>query len=136
ELVQAALRSIHVRPHRSRSHVYEAQLRASGHDHDVLLVAHQAPRRMPDSAFVLERDGAQIAVWRFPNDPFLPGLPSAADPGRVRELLDQLQAPAGEVFVHTRAYRPSRRAVVEVRIEAPDVAGRILYLKVLAGRRA
>lgn len=45
-------------------------------------------------------------------------------------------APAGPVTLHTRAYRPSRRAVVEVGIATADSAGRILYLKLLAGDRA
>lgn len=136
QLQHAHLRSVHARTGRSVSHVYEAVLRIDGQDREVLLVAHADRRALPDGAFALERDGDRVAVWRFPNDPFLPGLPSAIDPARVRELLDRLGVPEGDVTLHTRAYRPSRRAVVEVAIRTREAAGRVLYLKVLAGDRA
>lgn len=135
-LVGAHLRSVHDRPGRSLSHVYEATLEVDGTARDVLLVAHADRRPLPDGAFALTRGDAQVAVWRFPHDPYLPGLPSAIDVGRVRELLDELDAPAGRITLHTRAYRPTRRAVVEVAIATPDTVGRILYLKLLAGDRA
>ncbi len=135
-LVTSTLRSVHHRPGRSVSHVYEVVLHAAGADREVLLVSHVDSRDLPEGAFVLEQGPDRVAVWRFPQDPYLPGLPSAISPGRVRELLDRLGAPAGDVSLHTRAYRPSRRAVVEVRIGGEDTEGRILYLKVLAGDRA
>lgn len=135
-LREAHLRSVHTRPGRSVSQVYEAVLRVEDREEAVLLVAHADTQPLPEGAFELERDGARVAVWRFPNDPFLPGLPSAIDPVRVRELLDELRAPAGRISLYTRAYRPSRRAVVEVTIATDDLVGRILYLKVLAGDRA
>lgn len=129
-------RSIHIRTGRSVSHVFAARLTLEDQERDVLLVAHADRRGLPEGAFELERGGARVAVWRFPFDPYLPGLPSAVDRRRVRELLDQLGAPAGQVSLRTRAYRPSRRAVVEVTITSEAQAGRILYLKVLAGDRA
>lgn len=136
ELRSARLRSVHTREGRSRSHVYEATLVEGHRERDVLLVAH-ADRKAPAvPAFELEREDARVAVWRFPNDPYLPGLPSAVDPARVRELLDRLGGPSGDLHLHTRAYRPSRRAVVEVTVTSPEMAGRVLYLKVLAGDRA
>jgi aminoglycoside phosphotransferase len=136
ELRSAHLRSVHHRPGRSVSNVYAAVLGMGDGDREVLLVAHADRRPLPSGTFELERDGNRVAVWRFPHDPFLPGLASAVDPVRVRELLDELGAPPGEVSLHTRAYRPSRRAVVEVTIRTDDVVGRVLYLKVLAGDRA
>ena len=135
-LRDARLRSVHHRAGRSYSQVHEAVLDVSGEPVEVLLVAHVDVRGFPDGTFTLVRDRDEVAVWRFPHDPYLRGLPSAIDAGRVRELLDRLQAPPGVVSLHTRAYRPSRRAVVEVRIAGPEAAGRVLYLKVLAGRRA
>ena len=134
-LEQARLRSVHHRAGRSVSHVFDATLNIDGERRDVLLVAHVDTRSLPDGAFVLEADGDRVAVWRFPNDPYLPGLPSAVHRARVRELLDSLGAPPGAVGLRTRAYRPTRRAVVEVTIQG-DGGGQILYLKVLAGRRA
>jgi hypothetical protein len=136
ELERAELRSIHHRSGRSVSRVYDTTLRVGDATQEALLIAHVDARALPDGTFVLESNGDRVAVWRFPYDPFLPGLPSVIDASRVRQLLDQLQAPAGEVELFTRAYRPSRRAVVEVTIHLPDLSGRILYLKVLAGDRA
>lgn len=135
-LVGARLRSVHDRPGRSLSHVYEATLEHAGTAREVLLIAHADRRPLPEGAFALRRGDAEVAVWRFPHDPYLPGLPSAIDTARVRELLDWLGAPAGTVTIHTRAYRPTRRAVVEVTIATPEQVGRILYLKLLAGDRA
>jgi hypothetical protein len=135
-LVRARLRSVHHRAGRSVSHVHEATLQVGDVERDVLLVAHLDRRPLPPGTFALETDGVAVAVWRFPNDPFLLGLPSAIAPTRVRELLDGLGGPPGSVTLHTRAYRPSRRAVVEVTVHGDDAAGRVLYLKVLAGDRA
>jgi hypothetical protein len=135
ELVTAQLRSVHHRAGRSLSHVFAAELRVQGQPREVLLVAHVDRKGFPDGTFHVALDGVPVAVWRFPHDPYLPGLPSAIDAGRVRELLDGLDGPAGDVRLHTRAYRPSRRAVVEVAVDGPQ-EGRVLYLKVLAGDRA
>jgi hypothetical protein len=135
-LVGTRLRSVHHRAGRSVSHVHEATLRVGDVERDVLLVAHLDRRPLPPGAFALVADGIPVAVWRFPNDPYLPGLPSAIAPERVRELLDALDGPSGAVSLHTRAYRPSRRAVVEVTVHGEDAVGRVLYLKVLAGDRA
>jgi hypothetical protein len=135
-LVRAQLRSVHHRARRSVSHVFAATLAVEEAEREVLLVAHVDRRPLPDGAFALASDGIPVAVWRFPHDPYLPGLPSAIAPARVRELLDTLDGPPGTVHLRTRAYRPSRRAVVEVTVHGPDAVGRILYLKVLAGDRA
>ncbi|MBS3940150.1 MAG: phosphotransferase [Actinobacteria bacterium] len=141
-LREARLRSVHHRAGRSISHVYAATLENDGQAREVLLVAHVDAKPLPEAAFVLEQDGDRIAVWRFPNDPFLPGLPSAVHFGRVRELLDALGVAPGTVGLRTRAYRPTRRAVVEVTVtdlsssDPEEASGRVLYLKVLAGRRA
>lgn len=130
-------RSVHHRAGRSVSHVFEARIETDDGSRDVLLVAHADARDLPEGAFVLEQGRARVAVWRFPNDPYLPGLPSAIDPRRVRELLDRVGAPSGAPRLRTRAYRPSRRAVVEVTL-ADEAAPtrRVLYLKVLSGSRA
>jgi hypothetical protein len=136
ELRGARLRSVHQRANRSVSHVYEATLRVGGQDREVLLVAHVDRRPLPPGTFSLRAGADEVAVWRFPHDPYLPGLPSAVSRSRVRELLDGLGGPPGEVALRTRAYRPSRRAVVEVTVTGPAAAGRVLYLKVLSGDRA
>lgn len=68
---------------------------------------------LPKNTPVVEAEGFSVAVWRYPNDPFLPGLAAGADPERVRRLLASLGAPADEVRLRRRAYRPARRAVIE-----------------------
>ena len=83
--------------------------------------------RIPErGAAVFEADHRRVAVWRWINDPFLPGLIDALDPAKVASLLDDLGIDGGTVRLRTRAYRPARRAV----IEATGRRGR-LFLKVL-----
>jgi len=134
-LITSRVRSIHHRPGRSRSVLHDAAIEVAGQRSQVLLVTHVDVRGYPEGAFVLAADDLQVAVWRFPFDPYLPGLPPAISPARVRELLDQLGAAPGTVTLRTRAYRPTRRAVVEVRVDGP-VKGRVLYFKVLPLARA
>lgn len=69
---------------------------------------------------------AQVAVWRFPHDPYLPGLAAAHDPAAVAGLLASLGLGGGPVELAVRAYRPRRRAV----LEATGPGGR-LFLKVV-----
>ncbi len=70
---------------------------------------------IPEGALIVEGDGgARVGLWRVPFDPQLPGLASALDPGTTGALLDDLGLPAGKVRTRLRAYRPGKRAVVEV----------------------
>lgn len=69
--------------------------------------------RTPDGVLRLSNGADQVAVWRFPHDPFLPGLPAAYDQGAVAHLLSDLGLGAGPVRLRVRAYRPGRRAVIE-----------------------
>ncbi len=134
-LISTEIRNVHHRPARSRSVMHEAVLAVDDQRLEVLLVTHVDVRGYPEGAFVLSAGDLEVGVWRFPFDPYLPGLPSAISPERVRELLDQLGAAPGVVTLRTRAYRPTRRAVIEVRVQGP-VSGRVLYLKVLPAPRA
>jgi hypothetical protein len=66
-------------------------------------------------------------VWRWPQDPALPALAAATDPDRMREVLAASGLPRTEPLrVRVRAYRPGRRAVLQV-----DGGGPRLYLKVV-----
>lgn len=58
------------------------------------------------------RDG-ELTVWRWPDDPDLPGIRAATDPAYVRGLLDEIGAPAGAVTLTRRSYWPGRRAVIQ-----------------------
>ena len=70
--------------------------------------------KMPAEIPVLAADGIEIGTWTYPNDPFLPGLPVAANTDSARQLLSQLGVTSQSARVRLRAYRPARRAVVEV----------------------
>lgn len=77
----------------------------------------------------LSNGTSRVAVWRVPQDPGLPGLATAADSRQMATLLAMLGVKgteAADVRVRMRAYRPRRRAVVEVR--SPDAA---FFVKVL-----
>ncbi|WP_461068571.1 phosphotransferase [Streptomyces pseudoechinosporeus] len=86
--------------------------------------------RLPRGATVLDNGADRVAVWRFPYDPWLPGLPSACDPVALARLLEDLGCGSGPVRHRVRAYRPGRRAV----IEASGAQGR-LFIKVVRPSR-
>jgi hypothetical protein len=93
---------------------------------------------IPEGALIVDGDGgARVGLWRVPFDPQLPGLASALDPGTTGALLDDLGLPAGKVRTKLRAYRPGKRAVVEVtrssgsiflKIVPPMDAGRLHHI--------
>ena len=74
--------------------------------------------RIPDGAMLVEDDdGGRVGIWRFPHDPALPALPSAMDAKSAEEVLVSLGGAPGPATTLLRAYRPGRRAVIEVRGE-------------------
>jgi hypothetical protein len=81
---------------------------------------------IPGGAAVVEGGGIRIGVWSVPYDPALPGLAAALDPRTVGRLVRDLGMPGGRVRTRLRAYRPGRRAVVEVRGERT-----LAYLKLV-----
>lgn len=99
-----------------------------------------------DEHAVLFADGSrEVAVWLYPYDPELPGLPRAAFADQFAALLTEtgvLGAPvtARQVQLEMVAYRPRRRAVVRATVSQPDgkTIGSggtvVLYVKVLRER--
>src|SRR5690606_22181795 len=73
-----------------------------------------AAGRVPDGALIVEGDQGIIGVWRVPHDPALPGMAAAVDKHQVGQLLVDLGSHPGPVTTRLRAYRPRRRAVVQV----------------------
>ncbi|MDX6738449.1 phosphotransferase [Actinocorallia sp. A-T 12471] len=63
----------------------------------------------------------EIGVWRFPHDPALPGLARACDASRIRALLEGLGVDVSEARLSMHAYRPLRRAVIEVRTPSASI---------------
>ena len=90
----------------------------------------------PRTAAVVTDGALAVGVWRYPHDPWLPGLPSALDPVVVRALLDRLGGRPGPVQLAVRAYRPARRAVVEAVTTPYGGPGQRLFLKVVKPRHA
>ena len=99
---------------------------------------------VPGDVPQVEVDGSLISVWRYPRDPFLPGLASATDPGRVARLLEDLGSPQPRTSLRRRSYRPGRRAVIEavspsarlfIKVVRPSIVGEIQKKHIrLAGR--
>ncbi|RSM73834.1 aminoglycoside phosphotransferase [Kibdelosporangium aridum] len=88
---------------------------------------------LPDGVVRISDGTTDVGVWRFPFDPDLPGLPRAVDPAQARILIEASGLDVGgDVSIHTRAYRPRRRAVVEVRL--PDQ--RRVFIKVVRPKLA
>lgn len=82
-------------------------------------------------------DGSrEVAVWLYPHDPELPGLPRAAYPEQLAELLTAervLTQPvtADQLSVTMIGYRPRRRAVVKVEVHPTS---EVFYIKVLRAK--
>ncbi len=84
----------------------------------------------PPDTLVLHDSHDQVAVWRFPHDPGLPGLTAAFDETAIGEVLAALGLGKGPVQLQVRTYRPRRRAV----IEATGSRGRV-FVKVVRPSR-
>jgi aminoglycoside phosphotransferase len=73
----------------------------------------------------------EVALWRFPADPALPALASVCDRDAVADLLREAGVPPTDFRIRVVAYRPCRRAVVEITTPRSR-----LYVKVVRPRRA
>lgn len=82
--------------------------------------------KIPEGATVVEGDDVTVGLWIVPDDPLLPGLASALDVPIVSRLLSDLGSPEQATRCRLRAYRPGRRAVVEVQAGQSSV-----FLKVV-----
>lgn len=132
EVLAARPSQVRYVPGRSIVVQYDTRLRdADGRERSPMLVA-VAGREVPAGVTIVgDGDGSHIAVWRFPDDPFLPGLAAATSNSRAVELLHRLGTPTDRVRVRVRAYRASRRAVVQATGETGTI-----FMKVLRPKRA
>jgi hypothetical protein len=108
-----------------KSIVVRYRARCSGNlqgEHQIVACAGD----VPEGAVVVQGNGMRIGVWRVPYDPALPGLASALDPRTAAQLVRDLGMPHDRVRTRLRAYRPGRRAVVEVSSDRP-----LIYLKLV-----
>ncbi|MGI5196881.1 aminoglycoside phosphotransferase family protein [Streptomyces sp. CA-288835] len=113
QLLTWRVENVDHQPGDSCTAVYRVQVRGSDGRTDEERIGARAGR-LPRGATVLEDGVNRVAVWRFPYDPWLPALPSACDSGALARLLEDVGCGGGPVRYRVRAYRPGRRAVVEV----------------------
>jgi hypothetical protein len=125
EVLSWRVHQVDHQPGRGSTAAYRARVRwPDGQVAEERLAAYTGT---PPPGAVTVGDGTdRVAVWRFPHDPYLPGMPTAYDPDAVAGLLRSFQLGDGPVRLLVRAYRPRRRAVVE----AVGAQGR-LFLKVV-----
>jgi hypothetical protein len=122
EVVSARPAQVTWQPGRSLAVRYDAAIsRLGGRGHDQASVVACTGEDLPSGATVLEAAGEHAALWRVQDDPRLPGLRTALDPDRARALLSDLRVRPGPVRVRLRAYRPGRRAVVEMAVKRTDL---------------
>jgi hypothetical protein len=129
-VLDARLTQIRYVPGKSVVAQFSAKIHRSAGGTSQETIVAASGNEAPGDALILAAEGVEVAMWRYPHDPALPGLAIAADPDSVLGLLEQLGAPASEVRLRRRAYRPGRRAV----IEAVTPRARI-YVKVLRPNR-
>lgn len=130
ELLDWAATQVDHQPGRGTTVGYAARLRmADGSTAEEVLGASSRALPVPLPAGVV-RIGS-VALWRFPNDPDLPGLPVACDPALMRRVCAGIGWEAERVEVRVVAYRPRRRAVVRV-----NTSGGVLYVKAVRPDRA
>lgn len=139
-LVSWHLAHVDAHPHRDTTATYSATVDwPFGRRTELLGVSSRT--RSPsasDEQAVLFADGSrEVAVWLYPYDPDLPGLPRAAFPGAFATLLTETGAlgrtvTPDQVRLEMVAYRPRRRAVLRARIAGSSGGpGEVLYVKVL-----
>ncbi len=109
----AAVRVTQVRYRPGRSVTVSYRVRLAAGPPEVRLVAHGGAG-IPAGALMLSDGDLDVGVWRFPQDPLLPGAQHVMDAGLRGELMARLGLPGPVTRVTTRAYRPTRRAVVEL----------------------
>jgi phosphotransferase family enzyme len=110
--------------------------RADGHRTRETLAATTGDR-IPEGAAVLAGHGVQVGVWRWPQDPALPALATATDPVRLSAALRAAGLPRdGVTRIRMRAYRPGRRAVLEVEGGGPRLYVKVVRPRALAALRA
>jgi hypothetical protein len=110
-------RSVSHQPGSSAVVQYDAELRWPDGSATKETIVGATGARIPAGADIVElgtdTGTSEVAAWRWPADPGLPGLARAMDPVAVGGILDDLGIDGGPLGLRIRAYRPGRRAVIE-----------------------
>jgi aminoglycoside phosphotransferase len=139
ELLDWSVRQVDHRPGGSTTVAYRATVRWADGARQVTLgatvgrLADQAGDGESAGVLTLDDGDRRAAVWLFPDDPALPALRPSFDAASVSGLLRDLGVPAesrGPVTLAVRAYRPTRRAVIEA-----TTPGARVFLKVVRPAR-
>lgn len=131
-----ALDHVDTNPEHSTTATYQSVVRwPYGERSELLGVSARSGQLLEtDANAEIFADGnREVAVWIYPNDPDLPGLPRAAFPDQLADLLNAertLGRPvtAEQLSVSMIGYRPRRRAVVKLVVNDPR---EVFYIKVL-----
>lgn len=84
----------------------------------------------PEGGVVVGDGEHRLTLWRVPDDPFLPALRTALDPAVATSVVRDLGGELRDASTRMRAYRPTRRAVIEVLGR-----GHKLYFKLVKPKR-
>ena len=126
--LQGEVRPVQVRfvPGRVAVVQYSASISHDGRSASMETLVASIGQVVPDGVSVVSAHGIDVAVWRASEDPFLPGLRSVSNAKSAGLLLDQLGIEATEVKTRRRAYRPGRRAVVELQTPTDRVFAKVV----------
>ena len=114
-------RQVLYRPGSRVTVTYGATLEWSdGRQVEEMVVATADRDGLPAGAETSRAAEEPVAVWRAPRDPLLPGMEHALDPVYAARLLADAGIRARSARLVLRAYRPGRRAVVEVSPVQPE----------------
>ncbi|MHA6511182.1 phosphotransferase [Tessaracoccus sp. Z1128] len=139
ELLTWTLEHVDAAPEHSTTATYLATVRWPHGDRTELLgVSARTGDLLPSDARaeIFDDGHRRVAVWVYPQDPDLLGLPRAAFPDSMAETLNDGGVLAGPVrpdqlTLTMVGYRPRRRAVVKVVVSDPR---EVFYVKVLRER--
>lgn len=136
QLLDWALEHVDATPEQSTTATYLAQVRwPHGERQELLGVSARTGELVPSDvrADIFQDGQRRVAVWLYPADPELPGLPTAAFPDKLAAALNAAAVLARPVTgeqlsLSMIGYRPRRRAVVKVVVNDPH---EVFYTKVL-----
>jgi hypothetical protein len=131
ELIGLTRRQVLYRPGRRASVRYAATVRwGGGPPVGETLVAIVDMDGPPPGTLIVTAGDLSVGLFRYPDDPALPGLRPAV---LVPEVAARLGVADDRVSLAVRTYRPGRRAVVQVRISDPGGGASPLerYLKIV-----
>ncbi len=126
---------VDAQPRSSTTATYAARVAwPSGERHELLGVSArvQGPSEADVRAEIFADGDREVAVWLYPNDPELPGLPRAAYAASMAAILTDYRVVEGplaptDLTLEMMTYRPRRRAVLRDTV----VDGATFYTKVL-----